>query len=744
MAERGWRVRPRQRVLPLVVVLVAVVAGWGAWQPVNAAFSAQAANPTSTFAAGEFDTGRLFAWGDTVPVISSPQRIGALSTWATAAAGNENQCATQTNGTLWCWGRNYDGRLGSGDTANRVAPAQVGSSTTWQSVSLGDSHGCATRTDGSLWCWGANGMGQVGVGNTTNQLAPVQVTSPATTGWLSVTTGARFTCATRTGGALYCWGENNAGQLGINSTVNQSTPALVSTPATTGWTSVRTGFQHACGLRTNLLFCWGDGGGGRLGLGSSTQQNAPVQVTGSTWSALSLGADHSCALRTTGTLWCWGTGTDGRLGNGGTTDVLTPVQVGADTTWRAVTGGRYHTCAARTDNTAWCFGDNPGGQLGVADLADRHTPAQAGSATTWASVSAGPLAQQTCGVRSDGSLWCWGNTGAFDTAPVEVSAVQTWETPSTGEDYGCATRTDGTLWCWGRNWNGRLGAGDNAHRPVPAQVGSATTWSSVMAGMAHACATRTDGTLWCWGQNADGQLGLGHTTNQVAPVQVTSPAATGWLSVTAGAYFTCAIRTGGALYCWGSNNGGQLGIGSTVNQSSPVLVSTPATTGWTTVRGGWQHACGLRTNLLFCWGDGGSGRLGLGSTAQQTTPAQVAGTGWSSFALGADHGCGLRTTGALWCWGAGADGRLGTGATTDVLAPVQIGSDTTWRTVSGGRQHTCATRTGGSVWCWGHNATGQLGFGDTTTRLVPTQLPGVIGRPVIGGPTSHITLMLRG
>jgi alpha-tubulin suppressor-like RCC1 family protein len=727
------------------MMLSAMMSGQ-AWRQAHSAFSGKTTHPANSFsAAANFETGRVYSWGDDFSFRHTPAQVDAATTWNVPATGEDFACASRTDGTLWCWGRNFAGRLGVGDAANRTAPTRVGVATTWSSVAAGLTHACALRTDSTLWCWGNNGGGQLGTGNTTSQDAPVQVTSPASTGWTSVTAGARFTCATRTGGVLYCWGENGAGQVGINSAVNQSTPAQVSVPSTTGWSSVKAGFQHACALRSATLYCWGDGGGGRLGLGTVANHSTPQQVAGTTWSQLSLGGDHSCAIKSDGTLWCWGAGGNGRLGIGTTAEALSPAQVGSATTWRSAAGGRAHTCAARTDNTLWCWGDNAFGTLGLGDLVERLNPVQVTSGTPWSTQAQGSVGEQTCTTRSDGTLWCWGDVGAMNVTPVQLDAATTWSVPAAGGEFGCGIRTDGSLWCWGRNGSGRLGVGDTGHRVVPTRVGVATTWSSVTAGMAHACGLRTDGTLWCWGENGAGQLGVGGgASSQNAPVQVTAPASTGWTSVTAGTRFTCATRTGGALYCWGENNIGQLGINSTINQNAPAQVGVPSATGWSSVRAGWQHACALRSATLYCWGDGGNGRLGLGTAANHSTPQQVPGTTWSQLSLGADHTCAIKSDGTLWCWGTGGEGRLGNGSTVEASSPTQVGSATTWRTVTGGRMHTCGTQTGPTVWCWGNNEYGQLGLGDTTARLTPTQIPGVPGRPITSGPASSVTLLVRG
>jgi len=147
-------------------------------------------------------------------------------------------------------------------------------------------------------------------------------------------------------------------------------------------------------------------------------------------------------------------------------------------------------------------------------------------------------------------------------SPVQVGTATTWANVSTGDSHTCGVRTDGTLWCWGYNRLGQLGLGSEAWTfTTPTQVGTATTWASVAAGYAHTCATRTNGSLWCWGDSSAGQLGLGSVAYSTTPAQVGT--GTTWASVSTGYAHTCATRTDKSLWCWGDNGYGQVGISGT-------------------------------------------------------------------------------------------------------------------------------------------------------------------------------------
>jgi alpha-tubulin suppressor-like RCC1 family protein len=347
----------------------------------------------------------------------------------TLSAGFNYTCAIQNDHTLWCWGGNWIGQLGTGDTVGRLTPTQVGTTTNWATVSAGGNHSCATRTDGTLWCWGANGEGELGTGDTASQLTPTQVGTAAD--WATVSTGAGSdqTCATRTDHTLWCWGWNPHGELGTGDTTNRLIPTQVGTAV--NWTTVSAGYLHTCAIST----------------------------------------DH--------TLWCWGHNSIGELGTGDTTNRLIPTQVETATNWATVSTGMYDTstCATRTDGTLWCWGDNSAGELGTGDTTIRLTPTQVGTATNWATVSA---SGHTCALRTDHTLWCWGDnyygelgTG-YNTSPLtpgQVGTAMNWATVSTGSEHTCAMRTDGTLWCWGDNYLGELGTGDTLNRGTPTQVG---------------------------------------------------------------------------------------------------------------------------------------------------------------------------------------------------------------------------------------------------------------------------------
>ena len=278
----------------------------------------------------------------------------------------------------------------------------------------------------------------------------------------------------------------------------------------------------ACGARDDLIV--ENSGGGSGGTGGADGPECLAEV--------SAGEDNACARKTDGTLWCWGDNQRGQIGDGTTTDRHAPVEITAlGAAVAAVSVGFEHTCAIKTDGTLWCWGDNGFGQLGDGTEQQRLSPIEVETlGATVAQVSAG--ATHTCSIKRDGTLWCWGHNAAGQLgdgtqveqdSPVEVSALgATVAEISVGYMFTCATKSDRTLWCWGFNAQGQVGTGDTANRPLPAEITAfGATVAALSTASLHTCAIQSGRTLWCWGFNGNGALGDGTTVERHSPTQVT-------------------------------------------------------------------------------------------------------------------------------------------------------------------------------------------------------------------------------
>jgi alpha-tubulin suppressor-like RCC1 family protein len=349
--------------------------------------------------------------------------------------------------------------------------------------------------------------------------------------------------------------------------------------------------------------------------------------------------------------------------------------------------GAWHTCAVGVDHSLKCWGRNSNGELGDGTTDNRSAPAAATGLPNRVVQVVGGYSH-SCARTSDAALWCWGSnrkgqvgdgtTNTPKTTPAQVTALgSSVEDVSTGFLHTCALKSDGTLWCWGCTDSAQLGDGvvdKDAGVPSPKQVTAlGTDVAEVRVGGRHSCARKTDGTLWCWGDNENGQIGDGSTgPPQTAPAQVTA-LATATARIAAGDQHTCALKNDGTLWCWGRNVEGQLGDRSNTDRADPVQITSLGSEVAEVTAGTW-HTCARKTDgTLWCWGSNLIGELGNGSTADRNTPAQVAALGQDvrALACGERHSCAVKTDGTLWCWGSAMDGQLGTGKTDDSTVPVR-------------------------------------------------------------------------
>jgi alpha-tubulin suppressor-like RCC1 family protein len=333
---------------------------------------------------------------------------------------------------------------------------------------------------------------------------------------------------------LFSWGLNTNGQLGQNNQTYYSSPVQISG---TSWSAISVSSRHSLATKTdNTLWAWGANYSGQLGQNNITYYSSPVQIPGTSWSVIDAGSFSSwqVATKTDGTLWAWGTNLLGQLGQNNTTQFSSPVQI-PGTSWSSISGGGQHSLATKTDNTLWAWGSGSTGRLGQNDTIPRSSPVQI-PGTTWSSISG---ANHSLATKTDGTLWALGgingagalgqnNTTQF-SSPVQIPGT-TWSSISSGYSFVLATKTDNTLWAWGGNTDGQLGQNNRTQFSSPVQI-PGTSWSSIAAGYKHSLATKTDGTLWLWGQNNAGGLGQGNRTYASSPVQIPG---TSWSSIAGG------------------------------------------------------------------------------------------------------------------------------------------------------------------------------------------------------------------
>ncbi len=707
-------------------------------------------------------------------------------TFTKISSGYGHTCGIKTDGWVYCWGYNNYGQLGNDSNTESTKPVAirqgvVPSGVKFTAIGTGMYHTCAIGDNGKAYCWGLNTYGQLGNGSNTESTTPVAVSQGTTSYGGSISLGENFSCATGSRSSasvtgIYCWGQNDKGQLGNGSTTNSNTPVQVSLgtiPTTlTALTSLTTGNKHACVLDSGNMsggtgpiimassvkaYCWGDDGNKQLGRGTplgNGNYTTPVDVaqgaipSGIDLESITAGNTYTCGLGSNLKIYCWGSNTYGELGNGTTTPSNAPVAVSqgavpSGVTFRSVSAGSYHhACGIGSNYKAYCWGQGSFGKLGNGGTGNSSTPV---------AVSQGAVASD-----------------------VSLNSV------STGQNHTCTLGNDSTGYCWGYNVYGQLGNSSNTQSTVPAQVtnineseysinignnslikmlSQGTTSITVDPIPAHVPGTfpvtikrLSDNTtsnsrnftynnlpaptISSIVPNSINQTG-GETVNISGSNFLDYKVFDNFVSISLGNTHSCGIDSVGQGYCWGQGASGRLGNGGTSNSSIPVVVSQgaiPAGVTLSSISAGGSHTCAIGSNSKgYCWGYNYYGQLGNGSTTQATTPVAVsqgampAGVTLQSISTGFNHTCAIGSNGKGYCWGYNYYGQLGNGSTTQSTTPVAVSqgaipAGVTLKSISAGDNHTCAIGSNDKGYCWGYNYYGQLGNGSTTQATTPVSV----------------------
>lgn len=382
------------------------------------------------------------------------------------------------------------------------------------------------------------------------------------------------------------------------------------------------------------------------GLSSATSDLFDVAFRFSTVAA---GSGHSCGMTPAG-VYCWGVNHSGQLGAPVEFRSLVPVRITQPETplFASVAVGPYSNCALSAEGAAHCWGSNMYGMLG------------------------------------DGST-----TERPEATPVSVPAGVAFRDVAVGTYHTCAVAVGGSAYCWGRNDDGQLGNGTKdefltAHPlPEPVAAPDGVSFDSITVGAYHSCALSGAGDVYCWGENIAGQLGNGADLNEglapsePLPVAVAAPSGLSFVAVSAGRHHTCGLSATGEAWCWGDNQVGKLGDGTTDISSTPVAVLAPEGRAFQHVDAGGRSTCGVTTDgAAWCWGDNDVGVLGTDDGSYyQLVPTAVAapdGVSFSRIQVGDLHACALATDGRAYCWGANNHGRLGDGTIQQSSRPVLV------------------------------------------------------------------------
>jgi alpha-tubulin suppressor-like RCC1 family protein len=357
-------------------------------------------------------------------------------------------------------------------------------------------------------------------------------------------------------------------------------------------------------------------------------------------------------------------------------------------------------------------------------------------------------ALHTCGLRSDGRLFCWGGDafGELGTGLPNTDAKTPRAVPlanvvdvAAGYEGTCAVDVSGAAWCWGDGRYGERGDGTTRTASVPVQVVGLPPVSAIASAQGVSCAVARQGTVWCWGGNLPGQsvaafLGNGTMVQSLVPVQVLGIEDA--VAISGASQHFCALRASGGVRCWGHDAAGQLGDGTTLDRVAPVDVV--GIDDAVAITAGWSHTCALRSNgTARCWGDNRYGELGDGTTTASAVPVDVVGLPHVvSVAAGNGDTCAVLADGTARCWGwegrlypddyggqqLGAGGRVVysvaklTPSTTfelfnsTVTVPLANLTSITTGNFFG---TSCALTRFGEAFCWGDDSYGEVGDGAT-------------------------------
>jgi alpha-tubulin suppressor-like RCC1 family protein len=674
---------------------------------------------------------------------------------------------------------------------------------TFVSMTLGPraQHSCAVGSDGNGYCWGYNGQGQLGNGSTTGSNEPVLVSQGARPGGVtfsSIAGGGNHTCGLGSDGKGYCWGSNWYGRLGDGTTNDSSVPVLVSPgvcPAGETFTSVIGGVFHSCGLLSNnRAVCWGQNSVGDLGTDDQIDRFTPAYViikntkptivfrnipaTSTTYTSTTAMSAVSPTLGA-GTIEVKLTNPDGQydiynifagsvpsaplnlvatygdgqvsLGwkkpvdeGGGVTDYRIEYSNDGGNTWAIVLDGSTNTFTTITGLT--------NGNLYTFRVAAKNPMGTGAYSNT---VQSTPQALAITGISPTSGLYLGG--GSMTIEATGLGDYQKFTQVSSGSYHTCALALDGNVYCWGDNFYGQLGngssgSGTNSTVPVLVSQGdrsSGVTFVSISAGYNHTCGVGSDGEGYCWGYNYNGQLGNGssgsgaHSNVPILVSQGDRSSGVTFVSISAGNNHTCGVGSDGESYCWGYNNYGQLGNGSSgsdTESSVPVLVSQgdrSAGVTFVSISVGPNYTCGVGSDGEgYCWGYNNYGQLGNGNTGTNSNVPKLvsqgarpsAGITFVSISAGYNHTCGVGSDGEGYCWGYNYNGQLGngssgSGADSNVPVLVSLGvrkPGDTFVSIDAGGYHTCGVGVGGGhAYCWGQGTYGKLGDGYTTQRTTP-------------------------
>ena len=657
-------------------------------------------SPSTIIEGGNIITGDniLYSWGynasgqlgnGTTNTASSPTQI--LKDVKSFHPGQDRNCAIKTNGDLYCWG-DITGRASGryGPDPSKVTKRPMKFMDNVSDAYVGNYFICGLKNNKELYCWGRNDYGTVGAGVDGDVSTPTKVLS----GVKKYEKTSDHSCAITTKDQLYCWGYNDYGEIG-----NGSTSKTVKSPANilNDVKEVKLYDSSSYAITGNGdLYCWGRNKYCLAAKDNDQSLRLPIRITTNVKKVVvDNNNDYNCAIKTNDDLYCWGKFKSGQIGDINENYFSKPTRILGNV------NKVYNNCALKTNGDLYCWGKNEFGSLGIKE---EILPRPKKITDNVSKVS------NKCAIKTDGSLLCWGKL--TDEGQRMVESAGKVSDIFASNDYFCLTTIEGALSC------------DFNQSPLSPSFGNFSKPQLVLKGItdvvskaSHRCALKDNKDLYCWGYNFYGQVGNGSTKVATSPVKVLSNVSKVELDDGITRSSSCALKTNGDLYCWGSNFNHAAGTNSDNDELSPKKILS----GVADVYKDQGASCAIKKNGdLYCWG---WGPVGDGTDENAAKPIKIL-DNVKLVRREHNYGCAIRNNGQLFCWGANYSGQLGTGGSFGESRPVKILDDVT--DVSVINYRTCALKTNKDLYCWGKNPGSTFSGGDKIDRSPIKTLTNVI------------------
>ena len=720
---------------------------------------------------------------DITTKVSAASQVGNDKDWVSVVAGYAHSVALKSNGTLWGWGLNEDGQVPkNGSTNATTIPIQIGVDNGWTSITAGDYFTMALRPNtflngSSLFAWGRNADGQLGTGDFEKKTVPTDVLGvkstpakaavPATGSaapmaavaavsvydhdWVSISAGSNFASAIKSDGTLWTWGANDQGQLGLGTAVvgdRKNTPTQVEND--NNWVEAKAGGKHMLALKSNgTIMVWGSDDFHQTVKRDSvvgcydTLLNKAKPTKNIKWNTvvrkvvdIEAGQSHSLLLKDEGSIAGWGKNNYGQLARayminpkkGDSVMDQKPVFIKRNAAkFIKVSICNTHILALKDDGTIYEVN-------GLGSLS------KVGSDNDWVSVAAG--SNHSLALKSDGSLWTWGDNtygqlgnGSNNSGLQAVTKMKDasgndydWKSIGAGNFSSYALRSDGTLWAWGHNEHGQLGNKTaNTDMLYPKQMWSATSaldntpelddnWVSISGGGNNALAIKADGSAWLCGDNSNGKLGFVENDGTYQDKWWLRKQGDYCLSLSSGIIHSVALKTNGKIWTWGSNLQHQLGHQEYPIKSDeyPVLKDfsnnlNPEDNKWICVAAGLYSTFGIKADgTLWGWGWNGNHQLGVETPILMNTGSLYNADALMAQSISSMQSLAMSAAGGLVTALTALNslttlGDVNYGKTIGTETPVQIGTDNDWISVVSGTFETLGIKANGELYRWGND-----------------------------------------